>query len=165
MQLDFFDHLDENNTVQTRILNWVSGAALLMAVTWFSYTIFSTKAVELPPRVVNSIKLEPTILLAGKPFTARINVTLNRICPYEVHWSLVKTGGAEEGLEVVKIVEPILKPSADAVIGTQDLPVSTRYVPNSVAPGTYRYVSEVYDMCADGHTYVSIRRNVDLTIR
>lgn len=151
---------DSDSVLAVRLLNVISGAALLVAATWFSYNLFSTRDAELPPRVVNSITLEPTILLAGKPFTAHINVTLNRLCPYEVHWSLVRQ---TDNLEVVKIIEPVKQPPEKT--GTQELPNSIRYVPSSVAPGEYKYVSEVFDLCPDGHTYTSVRRNVDLTIR
>lgn len=163
MQLDFFDHLDENESVGARILNWVSGAALLVAVTWFSYTLFNSREVDLPPRVINSITLEPTILLAGKPFNAHVNVTLNKLCPYEVQWSLVKHGGSNEGLEVVKIVEPVH--TAGDKLGTFEQDPVSRYIPSTVEPGEYKYVSQVYDICADGHTYTSVRRNVVITIR
>lgn len=141
-------------------LNIVSGAALCLTAAWFSFNVFAAKDAELAPRIVNSITLEPTILLAGKPFYAHINVTLNRLCPYEVHWSLVRKAG---GVEAVKIIEPVEPPPA--ATGTQELPVITRFVPLSVSPGEYRYVSEVFDLCPDGHTYTSVRRNVDLTVR
>lgn len=146
-------------TWRQRALNFGSATALLVAATWFSFNLFSTQRAELAPRIVNSITLEPTILLAGKPFVAHINVTLNRLCPYEVHWSFVR----DDGLEVAKIVEPVKPPPA--ALGTQDLPPAIRYVPYEVAPGDYKYVSEVFDLCADGHTYTSVRRNVDITIR
>ncbi len=144
----------------TLVLNVASGTALLCAAAWFSYNLFSTRDAELPPRIVNSIVLEPTILLAGKQFTARINVTLNRLCPYEVRWSLVRR---TDGVEVVKIIEPVKQPPEQ--IGTQDLPITTRYVPATVEPGEYKYVSEVFDICPNGHTYTSVRRDIPLTIR
>jgi len=31
--------------------------------------------------------------------------------------------------------------------------------------GAYKYVSEVYDLCPDGKTYTSVRRNLPITIR
>lgn len=142
------------------LLNITSGAALLTAATWFSYSLFSTRDAELPVRVVNSITLEPSILLAGKPFIAHINVTLNRLCPYEVHWSLVRKA---DGLEVVKIIEPVKQPPAQ--LGTQELPISSRYVPASVEPGDYKYVSEVLDLCPGSRTFIAVRHNVDLSIR
>lgn len=150
----------DTGTWATLGLNIVAGAALLAASAWFSYNLLSTRQSELAPRIVNSIALEPTILLAGKPFKAHINVTLNRLCPYEVHWSFVRKS---DGLEVAKIVEPVKQPPAE--LGTQDLPDAVRYVPIEVGPGYYQYVSEVFDLCADGHTYTSVRRNVDITIR
>lgn len=149
-----------NGGWRTLVLNASSGLALLCAAGWFSYNLFSTRDAELPPRVVNSITVEPSILLAGKPFTARINVTLNRLCPYEVHWSLVRK---PDGVEVVKIIEPIKQPPAS--LGAQDLPASLRYVPASVPPGEYKYVSEVLDICVDGHTYTTIRKGADVIIR
>jgi len=150
----------DNGTWATLVLNVSSGAALLFAAAWFSYTLFSARDAELPPRVVNSITIEPSILLAGKPFNANINVTLNRLCPYEVQWSLVRQS---DGVEVVKIIEPLKPPPTQ--LGTQDLPPSPRYVPSSVEPGAYKYVSEVYDLCPDGKTYTSVRRNLPITIR
>lgn len=149
-----------SGTVGTLALNVVSGAALLCAASWFSYNLFSTREADVPPRIVNSITIEPSILLAGKPFTARINVTLNKLCPYEVRWSLVRVA---DGLEVVRIIEPIKQPPAET--GKQDLPPVQRYVPSSVAPGEYKYVSEVADICGQGHTYISVRKNADVIIR
>jgi len=140
-------------------LNIISACALLAASAWFVNNVLSSRDAELAPRIVNSVVLEPTIVLAGKPFKAHINVTLNKLCPYEVHWSLVRP----DGVEVVKVIEPV-KP-APAGTGTQDLPVSDRYVPNSISPGDYKYVSEVYDQCPDGHTYTSARQAVALTVR
>lgn len=142
------------------LLNVVSGGALVTAATWFSFALFSARDAEVPPRIVNSITLEPTILLAGKPFAAHINVTLNRLCPYEVEWSLVRQG---DGLEVVKIIEPVKQPPEK--LGTQDLPPTTRYTPSSVDPGEYKYRSVVYDICSDGKTYTSIRREIPISIR
>lgn len=157
----FLDKLaDSKNVYVTLGLNLVCGACLIGASAWFVNNMLAVRQAELPPRIVNSIVIEPTILLAGKPFTVQINVTLNRLCPYEVHWSLVRTG---DGVEVVKIIEQIKQPPA--ALGTQDLPLSTRYVPTGVAPGEYKYASEVYDICPDGHTYTSVRRNVTLSIR
>lgn len=151
---------DSNNPYAKTALNITSGLALFCAAAWGSYTLFAAKDAEQPPRVVNSITLEPTVLLAGKPYVAHINVTLNRLCPYEVHWSLVRK---TDNVEVVKIVEPIK--AAPAALGTQDLPDAKRYIPYSVDPGDYKYISEVFDLCPDGHTYTSVRRNVDITVR
>lgn len=151
---------DNRSTVATMALNVASGAALFCAAAWFSYNLFSTKDAELPPRVVNSISIEPTILLAGKPFTAHINVTLNRLCPYEVRWSLVRIA---DNLEVVKIIEPVKQPPEKT--GTMELPNVTRYIPASIAPGEYKYASEVADLCENGHTYTTIRKNVDVIVR
>lgn len=148
-----------SGTWQTLALNLVSGTALLVAAAWFSFTLFYSRDADLPPRVVNSISIEPTTLLVGKPFTARINVTLNRLCPYEVRWSLVRV---DDNVEAIKIVLPIRQPPA--ALGTQDLIVE-RFVPASVEPGEYKYVSDVSDLCPDGHTYISVRKNVNLTIR
>ncbi len=163
-----FDHYDSpfsrfyntNGSFKGALLNVVSGACLLAAATWFSFNLFSARDAELPPRVVNSITIEPTILLAGKPFNAHINVTLNKLCPYEVHWSLVRK---PDGLEVVKIIEPVKQPPT--ALGPQELPAVVRYIPATVAPGEYKYVSEVLDLCADGHTYTSVRKGVDMVIR
>jgi hypothetical protein len=157
---DPFAKFYNTGTWGTLILNVVSGAALLSAAAWFSYNLFSTRDAELPPRVVNSITVEPSILLAGKPFTAHINVTLNRLCPYEVRWSLIRAG---DGVEIVRIIEPIKQPPAQ--IGTFELPASPRYVPASVAPGEYKYASEVVDLCPEGHTYTTVRKNADVIIR
>jgi hypothetical protein len=144
----------------TRALNVISGIALLSAATWFSYNLFATKDAELPPRIINKITLEPTILLAGKPFVTHVNVTLNQLCPYEVRWSLVRQS---DNLEVVRIIEPIKQPPAE--IGTQDLPPFNRYVPSSVQPGEYKYLAEVADLCPGGHAVTSVRSNVDISIR
>jgi hypothetical protein len=152
--------LSEPNSWASWLLNGVSVVALLAASAWFTSTILNTKEAELPPRVVNSITIEPSIVLAGKPFKAHVNVTLNRLCPYEIHWSLIRLS---DGVEVLKVIEPVRQPPA--AIGTQDLPVSERYIPNTMAPGDYKYVSEVYDQCANGHTYTSIRHNVAITVR
>lgn len=141
-------------------LNITSGAALLMMAAWFSYSLFSSREVDMPPRIINSISVEPSIVLAGKPFQAKANVTLNRLCPHEIHWSLVRK---TDGVEVVKVIEPVRPPQL--ALGTQDLPLVTRYVPNTVAPGEYNFVSEVYDQCPDGHTYTSVRYPVPLTVR
>lgn len=158
--LDLGKFADSDNKLAILGLNIVSGAALIAASAWFVDNMMSAKEAELAPRIVNSIVLEPTILLAGKPFAAHINVTLNRLCPYEVEWSLVRQPG---GVEAVKIHEPLRQPPEKT--GTQDLPDTKRYVPSSVEPGEYKYVSVVYDICSDGHTYTSVRRNVDLSIR
>jgi hypothetical protein len=155
--------MDEPNTTKRSLavaLNIVSGAALLAASAWFVNNMLTARDAELPPRVVNSITIEPSILLAGKPFTAHITVTLNKLCPYEVHWSLVRAG---DGLEVVKIIEPIKQPPL--ALGLQELPPTLRYVPTSVAPGEYKYVSEVLDLCEGGKTFISVRKNADVIIR
>ncbi len=149
-----------SGTWATLILNVLSGAALLIAAAWFSYSVFSARDADIPPRIVNSLTLEPTILLAGRPFKVHVNVTLNRLCPYEVRWSLVRL---TDNLEVVKIIEPVTQPPAQ--LGTQDLPASTRWVPASVEPGEYKYLSEVFDLCPGGRTYTSVRRSLNLTIR
>lgn len=157
---NFLTRFYDSGTWGSLFLNVTSVIALLAASSWFSYTIFSTMDAELPPRVVNSVSIEPSILLAGSKFKAHINVTLNRACPYEVHWSLVRMS---DGVEAVKVIEPI-KP-APAALGTQDLPASDRFVPDKIVPGDYKYVSEVYDMCPDGHTFTSVRHDVPITIR
>lgn len=144
----------------TIALNVISGTMMVLAVAWFVNTMLGARDVDLPPRIVNSITLSPTILLAGKPFTANVNVTLNKLCPYEVQWSLVREG---DGVEVVKIIEPVRQPPDK--VGTFDLPPVTRYVPSSVEPGEYKYFSVAYDMCADGHTYTSPRKGIPLSIR
>lgn len=149
-----------NSPMATFALNFASATALLVMATWFSYNLFSSREIDMPPRIVNSVTIEPSILLAGKPFQAKVNVTLNKLCPYEIHWSLIRQ---DNGLEVVKLVEPTKQPPA--TLGTQDLPPTTRYVPNSVEPGAYKFVSEVYDQCPDGHTYTSVRFPVALTVR
>jgi hypothetical protein len=149
-----------NSPLASFVLNVASGGALLVMAAWFSYIMFSSREIDMPPRIVNTIAVEPTILLAGKPFKTTVNVTLNKLCPYEVHWSLVRT---DNNLEVVKLVEPVKQPPP--VIGTQDLPPIIRYIPNSVEPGEYKFISEVYDQCPDGHTYTSVRHNVSLTVR
>lgn len=156
-----FDRLaDSKNRYAVLALNFASGAALLCAAAWFSFNMFSARDAELPVRVVNSITLEPTILLAGKPFITRVNVTLNKLCPYEVRWSLVRQS---DGVEVVKIVEPVKE--AATQLGKQDLPPFNRYVPATVRPGEYKYLAEVVDMCPDGHTITPVRSDVDITIR
>lgn len=141
-------------------LNAVSGAAMVAGAAWLSYNLFAARDAETPVRVVNSITVDPSILLVGRPFTAYINVTLTRLCPYEVHWSLIRKA---DGVEVLKTVEQI-KP-APAAVGTQDLPPSIRYVPPSVAPGEYRYVSDIIDLCPDGHAFTAARKGVDIFIR
>lgn len=157
---DFNKLADSNNPYANGALNVISALALVSAASWFSYEMFSSRSIEQPPRIVNSITIEPTIVLPGTKFNAHINVTLSKLCPYEVHWSLVRK---TDGLEVVKIVEPVQQPPAS--IGTMELPPFTRYIPASVAPGDYRYVAEVYDLCAEGHTYISVRHNADITVR
>lgn len=147
-------------TLGTLALNVFAGIALLVGSSWFFHTWFGLRTEEQAPRVVNSITLEPTILLAGKPFYAHVNVTINRLCPYEVHWSLVER---TSNVEAVKIIEQI-KP-AMTLLGTQDIPPVARWVPSSVGAGDYRYMVEVYDICGEGHTYVSVRRSADVTIR
>jgi hypothetical protein len=137
-----------------------SGAALLIAATWFSYNLFSSRDAELPPRIINSITVEPAILLAGKPFTLHINVTLNRLCPSEVHWSLARKG---DNVEVVKIIEPIKAPPD--TLGTQNLPPILRYVPSAVEPGEYRYIAEVFDQCPGNRSVTSVKRTVDISVR
>lgn len=159
MMNDPFERI-ANSPLASFTLNITSGAALLAMAAWFTYNVFSSREIDTPPRIVNSITVEPTILLAGKPFKTTVNVTLNKLCPYEVHWSLVRE---DNNLEVVKLVEPVKQPPAQ--IGTQDLPPSVRYIPNSVEPGAYKFISEVYDQCPDGHTYTSVRHNVSLTVR
>lgn len=150
----------DGNSWHTFWLNVVSGFALLCGAAWFSYNLFSTKDADLPPRVVNSVTIEPTTLLAGGPFIVHRNVTINRPCPYEVRWSLVRK---EDGVEIIKVVEPVKQPPDQ--LGTQELPPVTRVVPPTVAPGEYKYVSEVFDICPDGHTYTSVRRNIEISIR
>jgi hypothetical protein len=157
---DPFAKFYNSGTWATLTLNVFSGAALLCAAAWFSFTLFSSRDAGLPPRVINSLVLEPTILLAGKPFTTHINVTLNRLCPYEVHWSLVRQ---TDNVEVAKIIEPVQQPPAQ--IGTQDISPSQRWVPVSVTPGEYKYISEVYDICPGGHTYTSVRTSIPITVR
>lgn len=146
--------------VGTLALNLVSGACLIAASAWFVSNLLASREAELPPRIVNSITVEPTILLAGKPFVAHINVTLNRLCPYEVRWSLVRVA---DGVEVVRIIEPV-KP-APATLGTVELPATPRYVPASVAPGEYKYISEVVDLCPEGHTFTAPRKHADVIVR
>lgn len=157
---DLSKYADSHNSSISTALNVVSGVALFCAAVWFSYTLFASRDLDVPPRIVNSITLEPTILLPGQQFDAHINVTLSRLCPYEVHWSLVR---AIDNVEVVKIVEPIRGPPAQT--GTQEVPSHIRVIPLSVERGRYKYVSEVYDLCPGGRTYTSVRRNVDITVR
>lgn len=151
---------DSKNKTAVFALNAVSGIALLVAAAWFSFNMFATRDAELPVRVVNKLSLEPTILLAGKPFVTHVNVTLNKLCPYEVRWALVRQ---TDGVEVVRIVEPIKDPPAQT--GTQDLPPSNRYVPSSVAPGEYRYMAEVFDFCPGAHGVTPVRKGLDISIR
>ena len=157
---DLSKYADSHNSYIVTALNVVSGTALFCAAVWFSYTVFASRDADLPPRIVNSIILEPTILLPGQSFDAKINVTLNRLCPYEVHWSLVR---AIDNVEVVKIVEPVRV--SPAQLGTQEVPSHIRTIPLSVERGRYKYVSEVFDLCPGGRTYTSVRRNVDITVR
>jgi hypothetical protein len=157
---DPFAKFYDSGTWGSLVLNVVSGAALLVASAWFVNNLISTRDIDIPPRIVNSVVLEPTIMLPGHPFRAHINVTLNKLCPYEVHWSLVR---ATDNVEVVKVIEPIKQPPAET--GTQELPVVDRYIPSSTAPGDYQYVSEVYDICGKGHTFISVRKNVGVNIR
>ena len=157
---DLSKYADSHNSYIATVLNVVSGAALFCAAVWFSYTLFASRDLDVPPRIVNSIILEPTILLPGQSFDAKINVTLNRLCPYEVHWSLVR---AIDNVEVVKIVEPIRTPPTQ--LGTQEVPSHIRTIPLSVERGRYKYISEVFDLCPGGRTYTSVRRNVDITVR
>lgn len=159
--LDFRQLADSNNKYAVVALNAASGLALFVAAAWFSYNMFSTRDAEVPPRVINSVVMEPTILLAGKPFTVHVNVTLNRLCPYEVRWSLARK---TDGVEVVKIIEPVWQPPGQ--IGPQDLPVFVRYVPATVEPGEYRYIAEVFDLCpGSSGRVVSARRDLSITIR
>jgi hypothetical protein len=157
---DLNKYADSHNSRIATTLNVVSGVVLFCVATWFSYTLFASRDLDLPPRLVNSIVLEPAILLPGQSFDAHINVTLSRLCPYEVHWSLVR---AIDNVEVVKIVEPVREPPAQA--GTQDIPSHNRVIPLNIERGRYKYVSEVYDLCPGGRTYTSVRRNVDITVR
>jgi hypothetical protein len=149
----------DNGTWWTLTLNVTSGLALIGAAAWFSFTVFAAKEAAVPPRVVESIVLEPTILTAGQPFIAHIKVHLYKLCPYEVHWSLVRKS---DHVEAVKIIDPIRQPPAQ--LGEQELAPIKRYIPQTVSPGDYTYVSEVFDICP-GTTYTSVRRNVDITIR
>lgn len=158
--MDLSSFADSKNKWSILGLNVVSGVALLLAASWFSYTMFNTRDAELPVRVVNSITLEPTILLAGKPFLTRVNVTLNKLCPYEVRWALVRQ---TDGVEIVRIVEDVKEPPAQT--GTQDLPPSKRYVPASVLPGEYRYMAEVFDLCPGAHGSTPVRKGLDISIR
>jgi hypothetical protein len=151
---------DSKNRYAVTALNIAAGAALLAAATWFSYNLFSVRDGEVPVRTVNSITLEPTVLLSGHPFITHVNVTLTKLCPYEVHWSLVRRA---DGVEVVKIVEPIKEPPAQT--GTQDLPPFNRYVPASVAPGEYKYFAEVLDLCPGSHATTPVRSNIDISVR
>lgn len=151
--------LADNGSWKTLALNVVTGAALVASASWFSYTLFNAREASINPREVESIVLEPTILTAGQPFFAHVKVKLNKLCPYEVHWSLVRRS---DNVEIVKIIEPTVQPPA--ALGEQELPTKKRFVPSSVDPGEYTYVSEVFDHCSD-HIYTSVRRNVNLTIR
>jgi hypothetical protein len=160
MMFDLNRLADSENKYAVFALNIVSSVALVVAAAWFSYNMFSTKDAELPVRIVNRITLDPTVLLAGRPFVTHVNVTLNKLCPYEVRWSLVRKG---DGVEVVRIVEPMQQPAA--VTGTQDLPAFPRYVPATVQPGEYRYIAEVFDMCPGVHTVTPVRSSIDLAIR
>jgi hypothetical protein len=150
---------DSKNKYAVYALNVSSGIALLVAAAWFSFNLFSTRDADLPARVINGVTLQPAILVAGKPFEVHVNVTLNKLCPYEVHWSLARR---TDGVEVVKIIEPVRQPPSE--LGTQDLPLFTRYVPATVSPGEYRYLAEVFDLCQGAHDISSARRNIDITI-
>jgi hypothetical protein len=143
----------------TYLLNVVAATALIGGTAWLTYTLSAARNVQVPARIVEDIKIEPAILLAGKPFHIHIRVFLNKLCPYEVHWSLVRKA---DNVEVVKIVEPTKQPPA--ALGEQELAAADRWIPVGVAPGEYMYVSEVFDICG-AHTYTSVRRNVDVTIR
>lgn len=151
---------DSKNKWAVLALNMASGTALLCAATWFSFTMFNTRDAELPVRIVNRITLEPTILLAGKPFVTHVNATLNKLCPYEVRWSLVRQG---DGVEVVRIVEPVKDPPAQT--GTQDLPPFNRYVPSTVQPGEYNYLAEVFDLCPGVHAVTPVRSSITISVR
>lgn len=156
---DPFARFYNTGTWGTLCLNVVCGIALLGASAWFVNNLLSTRDADTPPRIVGAITIEPSILLPGKQFTAHIGVTLNRLCPYEVHWSLVRRS---DNVEVAKIIEPVKQPPAN--LGLQEL-IVTRYIPLSVLPGDYQYISEVFDLCPNGQTYTSVRRHADITIR
>jgi hypothetical protein len=145
----------------TFALNFVSGGALLVAAAWFSYNQFSARSdLEAPVRTINSVAIDPTIMLAGKTFTVRVNVTLNKLCPYEVHWSLARK---TDGVEVVKIIEPVRQPPDK--LGQQDLPPFTRYIPQTVEPGEYRYIAEVIDRCPGSQAVTASRHDQVITVR
>jgi hypothetical protein len=148
---------------KTVLLNGSAMIAVLMAVSWFSLRMISLSNEEnFTPRIINSIRIEPANLRAGSSFMVFTNVTLNRLCPFQVKWSLVRK---VDGVEVVKIVEPVQSTITQS--GTQDLPPTKRLIPTTVAPGEYRYVSEETDLCpgAGGLSVTAARHNINITVR
>ncbi len=143
---------------KSHLLNIVSGAALLFAASWFSYNIFQAKDSDVPPRIMKEFRIEPSILLVGKPFTIHATSYLSKLCPYEVHWSLVRKS---DRVEVVRIVEPVQPAAKELGDVKYDI---TRYVPAGTAPGDYQYVSDTTDICPD-RVYPGSRRATDITIR
>src|ERR1035437_7614978 len=147
---------------KTILLNGSAIVAVLGVAAWFSFIMVSLSNEEtFTPRIINSIKIEPSNLHAGSTFKVFTNVTLNRLCPFQVKWSLVRKS---DGVEVVKIVEP----GQPALVqsGTQDLPPTKRLIPPAVAPGEYRYVSEETDLCpgAGGLSVTAARHNINLIV-
>lgn len=151
---------DSKNKVAIVALNCLSGAALFCAAAWFSFNMFAARDADIPVRVINHVALEPTIMLAGKTFTVHVNVTLNKLCPYEIRWSLSRKA---DGIEVVRIIEPVRPPPAQT--GTQDLPPFIRLIPQTVEPGEYRYIAEMIDRCPGAQPFTSTRYDQPITIR
>lgn len=155
-----FEKFYNTGTWRTLVMNLVSGTLLLLAAAWFSYNLFAARDAGQPVRVINSLRVEPAILLPGHPFTVYVNVTLTKLCPWEVQWSLARK---TDGVQVVKIVEPVRPPAEKT--GTQDLAPVTRFLPQTVEPGEYRYISEEFDQCPGAPTNISVRRDQLITVR
>src|ERR1035437_4120594 len=139
-----------------RVLNVVFVVAVLGAVTWASYSLFNPEHEETAPRVVSGLWIEPTTIRPGGTFRVHVTGLLTRLCPREVHWAISRK---PDNLEIVKIIDPPQPPQT--VLGAY-----TAITPHTIpflAPGEYRYSAVVYDTCPD-HTYVSVRKGVDLTV-
>lgn len=148
----------------TIALNVVSGLALLVAATWFSFNLFNVKQeAEVAPRKIADLWLEPSTITAGGTFTTHSKVDIIRACPFDIHWALAR---ASDNMEVVRVIDPT-RPAQTTLVGLHDQTVITRHTIPIMAPGIYHYTAVVYDICPN-RTYVSVvsvKHSVDLTVQ
>jgi hypothetical protein len=136
-----------NQAEQTRVANWAVGSALLIAFSVGSYLLFSGRN-EQSARVMTKMEITSDQPVApGQIFRLRVRETLNALCPYQIHWFLVRP----DHIEALSVIEPVRPAQPQLGLVTAE---NEHTVPADFKPGNYTYTSQVFDLCP-GHSYVS----------